>query len=108
MCPLFLSALAADTDDCGCGFMTVERIRLLLDLMLNLENTGNLVKWDRRQQITPSMRFTCDGMITKWIIGADFLDGEDDTLFPELEIWRNTGTNTYISMEPLYVLQHLV
>ena len=71
--------------------MSVERIRLLL----NLDSISNPLFTERRQQITPDMRFTCDGMITKWIIGANWGSGGDDTLYPELQIWRNIGNNTY-------------
>jgi hypothetical protein len=46
-----------------------------------------------RQQITPEMKFTCDGMITKWIIGASWWSS--DYLYPELQIWRNIGNETY-------------
>ena len=48
-----------------------------------------------RQQITPDMRFTCDGMITKWIIGADWGYDGNDRLFPELQIWRRSGDDEY-------------
>ena len=60
-------------------------------LLLRLDSTESTITRDRRQQITPDMRFTCDGMITKWIIGADWMAGDDDTLYPELEVWRNIG-----------------
>ena len=69
--------------------MGVERMRLLL----GLDSIAGPVFTERRQQITPDMRFTCDGMITKWIIGARW--GSDDTLYPELQIWRNIGNDTY-------------
>ena len=46
--------------------MSVERIRSLL----GLEGVGIAVTRHRRQQITPDIKFTCDGMITKWIVGA--------------------------------------
>ena len=39
------------------------------------------------------MRFTCDGMITKWIIGADWIS--DGFFNPELQVWRNVGNDTY-------------
>ena len=54
-----------------------------------------MVEPDRRQQITPDMKFTCDGIITKWIIGAEWSKGRDDTLYPELQLWREIGNDTY-------------
>ena len=59
-CPL-------DSPGCECGFMSVERMRILLS---GLDSVGYGGIRDSRQQITPDMKFTCDGMITKWIIGA--------------------------------------
>ena len=85
-----------DSPDCASGFMSVERMRLLLE-------TGSAITIDQRQQITPDMRFTCDGMITKWIIGADWGSGNDDTLYPELQIWRNIGNDTYQKMSGTFI-----
>ena len=71
--------------------MSVERMRILLGLD-SVEYGG--IK-DRRQQITPDMKFTCDGIITKWIIGARWSQGIDATLYPELQLWRKIGNNRY-------------
>ena len=60
---------------------------------LNLGTVSDLVYASQSQQISPEMRFTCDGMITKWIIGADF--NMDGNLNPELQIWRNSEYKTY-------------
>ena len=65
-------------------------MRLLQGLVI-----GNASYTERRQQITPDIKFTCDGMITKWIVGAHWLDGDDDVLYPELQIWRSSGNDTY-------------
>ena len=54
----------ADPPVCGCGFMSVERMRILL----GWETVGSATNPDQRQQIIPDIKFTCDGMITKWII----------------------------------------
>ena len=70
--------------------MSVERMRILL---LGLDSVGYGVTNDRRQQITPDMKFTCDGIITKWIIGAKWSD--DDTSYTELQLWREIGNDTY-------------
>ena len=47
---------------------------------------------DKRQQISPDMKFTCDGFITKWTIlaqyGADFQ-------YPELQIWSIDNSSVY-------------
>ena len=77
--------------------MSVERMRILLEL--NTVNQKN--SYPQRQQITPDMRFTCDGWITKWIIGATMAGG---SVNPEIQVWRNTS-NTYqkISGVPIVI-----
>ena len=74
-----------------------------MSLLLNLDSISNPVHTERRQQITPDMRFTCDGMITKWIIGADWNEGHDDTLYPELQIWRHIGNDTYQKISGIFI-----
>ena len=76
----------------------MERTRLLL----GVEDTPikKYSKYTSRQQITPAIQFTCDGMITKWIVGgvltrSRFLADSARVLFPELQVWRNTTDNMY-------------
>ena len=70
--------------------MAMERMRILL----GLDSVGEVVTTrDRRQQITPDMKFICDGIITKWIIGARWSGG--GALYPELQLWRKIGDDTY-------------
>ena len=45
---------------------------------------SDLIHTSQHQQISPEMRFTCDGMITKWIFGAD--NNMNGNLNPELQI----------------------
>ena len=73
---------------CGHGFMSVERMKILL----GLDSVGNE---DGHQQITPDMKFTCDGIITKWIIGARWSQESNDTSYSELQLWREIGNDTY-------------
>ena len=86
-----LLLLSSDPPDCGYGFMSVERIRLLL----GLGNVSGLVHTDERQQITPAMRFTCNGMVTKWIVGANFNEKGDQYHKLYLMVWRNVENDTY-------------
>ena len=62
--------------------MSVERMRILLEL----DTVNQKIPYPQRQQITPDMRFTCDGWITKWIIGARMAGGYAS---PEIQVWRN-------------------
>ena len=49
---------------------------------------------DRRQYIYPEMKFTCNGSVTKWIYGAIDQNRAAGDL-PELQIWHQTGPNSY-------------
>ena len=49
---------------------------------------------DRRQYIYPEMKFSCNGSVTKWIYGAVNQNRATGDL-PELQIWRQTGPNSY-------------
>ena len=62
-------------------------------ILRGLETVGRATNRPQRQQITPDIKFTCDGMITKWIVGADW--DSSDSLYPELQVWRNIGNDTY-------------
>ena len=46
----------------------------------------------RQQYIYPDIKFSCNGTIAKWIYGAEATSG---TIRPELQIWRQTGQDTY-------------
>ena len=62
-------------------------------LFLNLETVSNLVHPRQSQRLSHEMSFTCDGMITKWIFGADYIG--NGNLNPELQIWRIIENETY-------------
>ena len=77
--------------------MSVERMRILL----GLETVASAINPDQRQQITPDMNFTCDGMITKWIVGADW--DSRDSFYPELQVWRNIGNDVYQKINGTFI-----
>ena len=79
--------------------MSLERIRLLL----NVDRVSSTTIRERRQQISPEMNFTCNGTITKWIIGADSFFGVNRHLYPELQVWRNIGNSTYVKISGTYI-----
>ena len=74
--------------------MSKETLRSLL----GLEGVGRLVSHARRQQITPDINFTCDGVITKWIIGAVRANNPSVVPGPELQLWRNTVNDTFVKI----------
>ena len=79
--------------------MSVERIRLLL----GVDPTYGIVYRYERQQISPDIKITCNGLITKWIIGAEWTSGVSAYLYPELQVWRNVGNDTYRKISGTYV-----
>ena len=62
-------------------------------LLLGLDSVGGRIITEKCQQVTPDIRFTCDGMVTKWIVGADWNSGGNS--YPELQIWRSSGNDMY-------------
>ena len=96
-----LLCFVQDSPDCACGFMSTERMRLLL----GLETVGNMVlSLNQRQQITPSMKFLCDGLVTKWIIAGNVGLQVNHNLHPELQIWRKTGNETFERINGTFVV----
>ena len=58
---------------------------------LSTLSVGSLRRRNRAQRIIPSLNFSCDGAISKWIIGAQWYDG--GTAFPDLQLWRSSSRN---------------
>ena len=52
-----------------------------------------MVSRPRQQRLFPDIQFTCNGLITKWIVGAQARTNR--TRMPELQIWRNVSGNTF-------------
>ena len=92
LCFCYPVSYASDSAGCDCGFMSVERMRIVL----GLETFGERVSLAARQQITPDIKFTCGGLITKWIIGAGWLNRGNS--YPELQVWRKVGNGVYRKM----------
>ena len=53
-------------------------------------NFNNVKERDEEQRLFPNITFTCNGSITKWIVGAG--TGTKASL-PELQIWNTRGTS---------------
>ena len=50
-----------------------------------------MVVRDQQQRVFPDIAFTCNGSITKWIVGAGTGDGSSPP--SELQIWRRSGSD---------------
>ena len=46
--------------------------------------------------LIPDINFTCNGTITRWIVGAEW-EGNNDA-YTELQIWRMSSNNEYIKI----------
>ena len=81
---------ATDHPQCrGSGFLTPEALR-----QKTLEvNINRVVVRDRQQRVFPDISFTCNGSITKWIVGAGTGGGSSPS--SELQIWRRSGADSY-------------
>ena len=77
----------------------MERMRLIL----NLDPTYGPIYTERRQLIVPEVKVTCDGVITKWIVGAEWTFHISRYLYPELQIWRHIGNDTYQKIAGTYI-----
>ena len=59
-------------------------------------NINGVVSRPRQQRLFPDIKFTCNGFITKWIIGAQIRTTGITTESPEMQIWRRlTAESTY-------------
>ena len=65
-------------------------------IVLELETVGDRDFLNSRQQITPDINFTCDGLITKWILGGRWPNNNNS--YPELQVWRKVGNGVYHKM----------
>ena len=83
---------SADNDACLNGFLSETELRQQT-LKVNI---NGVVSRPRQQRLFPDIQFTCNGSITKWIVGAQTRTvGQTDEL-PTLQIWRRVrGTNFY-------------
>ena len=56
-----------------------------MHIILGLDVVGADLLRHKLQQVTPDIHFTCDGLITKWIVGAQF-DSNEPLAFPEVQV----------------------
>ena len=71
--------------------MSVERLYALLGIPpLN----GLRRDFSDQQVIFPSIRFRCTGEVVKWILAGRW-NSYNDSLFPELQVWRSSGNSTF-------------
>ena len=68
------------------GFLNEEALRIAVDVY-GTDNTYDVRTHEHQQRIIPGIHFTCTGMLTKWIIGAQRTLTQT-TNHLQLQIWR--------------------
>ena len=78
-----------DSPSCTGNFLSHSALRQgALDININ-----DVAIISNRQRLFPNITFTCNGSITKWIVGGT--TDSMKSMQPELQIWRNTGGTSY-------------
>jgi len=77
------------------GFLNEEALRITVNVYVT-DNIYNVSTHECQQRIIPGIHFTCTGMLTKWIIGAQRTLTQT-TNHPQLQIWRRRSptSNTF-------------
>jgi len=84
-CACTCTDISNASSQCTNGFVSMDW------LLTPPVNVSDLRFRDRAQRIIPSLYFTCDGAISKWIIRAQWNGG--GTAFPDLQLWRSSSGN---------------
>ena len=84
--------MCTDPPNCGCGFVTLDRINTLLTA--DRQSFGPKTFFPQEQVIYPGTSFTESGQLLRWIVGGTYKTTSED-FYPELQLWRPTGTSTY-------------
>jgi len=71
------------SSQCTSGFISMDSLSTL--------SVGSLRRRNQAQRIIPSLNFSCDGVINKWIVRAQWNSG--GTAFPDLQLWRSSSGN---------------
>jgi len=70
------------------GFLNEEALRIAVNVY-GMYNTYSVRTHGRQQRIIPGIHFTCTGMLTKWIIGAQRTLTQSISHL-QLQIWRQS------------------
>ena len=77
---------------CVQGFLNEEALRIAVGVY-DTDDTYNVTTHQHQQRIIPGIHFTCTGMLTKWIIGAQKTLTQT-TNHLQLQIWRQINSTT--------------
>ena len=88
---LITTAFAESHQHCTSGYHNSERIQEWG------EQSKQSIGAHAHQQLFPSIKFTCNGVLKQWILKAKReLQNSNNPVYPELQIWRSgTSSNNY-------------
>ena len=85
--------------DCTDGFMDYELLKQKASQIPDQEGSaGNLSLarlGNNREYVMPSLKFTCSGVITGFLLGVDVRIHGDRTLYPKIRLLTVTGSSSY-------------
>ena len=84
--------LGGSAESCTEGFITRERLTDEALLIGDFAGTNQ----DNQQLIIPNMTFTSSGSVVRWTFVAQYR--ESATQYPELQVWRENTTGTYVKV----------
>lgn len=111
---IILLSFTLDPPGCGCNFMSVERMNVLLGNIVLVPNPGPTTTITSAQIVIPDLKFLCSGRVDHFIAGGDFVPNYGS--HAEIQIWRPIGESTYakqsgskfvvfsLSADDLYIL----
>ena len=83
-----------DPQECANGFALQEILPTVQSVLNGGRHTLNML-----QSVSPEIKFTCDGSITKWIVGAFWNNDISHTHYPDLQVWRKVSDSNSESEE---------
>ena len=79
---------------CTSGFMELNLLRKRAEKITNNADT-NEDSLDEEFRLLPDESFSCSGTMTGLLFVGTYRTGGGRNLYPEIQIWRNSGSNTY-------------
>ena len=92
----FFLLLLLASPQCVHGFLNEEAVRIAADVYATEEEGGNFMYMYDWQLIIPNMTFTSNGSVVRWTFAARYRASA--TQYPELQVWRETTTGTYVKV----------
>ena len=78
------------------GFLNEEAVRIAADVYATGEGVRNFMYMYEWQLIIPDTTFTRNGSVMRWTFAAQY--NASATQYPELQVWRETTTGTYVKV----------